>query len=437
MRKITTFVALCAIAGVCGYVATVNLWVALALALALAVLFLWNGIAKVPANPPHKAVLTFCGRRLTVVLNEGWNWVPVRPLLFSLIPIRVEKINKDFPPQRVRTPDKAEISVSASVTFIPGIAGDPESYITYLNSGAEVGVGRILGDTVEDRVKTWAASNKEGPADWPEAQMMRDDAHSVLAHAILGEALTKVGGPIPTSTLLRYFSVPQMEPTAYDSSPRNGWATGGEDWNWNGLDAIFSNFSVETQAELRRRVTQRRQEVKALREGRGSFGIESLGITILRFSVNEVRVEGEVARAAELAEKERREQDADKMEIENISERVKFLMEQHPKLTVEAAIQLVQTERGKVRKTVIDVNGSQTSIGHDLLGLLGAKDLSHGSSGSGDQPDRGGRQDNRQDGQSDQEPPRMKTREELIKEADEFHEKFGTWPGIDPLKRGG
>lgn len=420
----------CGVVGVCGYVAT-NLWIALALALALAVLSVWNGIAKVPANPPHKAVLTFCGRRLPGVLNEGWNWVPIRPLLFSLILIKVEKVNRDFPPQRVRTPDKAEISVSASVTFIPGIAGDPQSYITYLNSGGEVGVGRILGDTVEDRVKTWAASNKEGPADWPEAQMMRDDAHSVLAHSLLGEALVRVGGPIPTSTLLRYFSVPQMAPTAYDASPRNGWATGGEDWNWNGLDAIISNFSVEAQAELRRRVTQRRQEVKALREGRGRFGIESLGITILRFSVNEVRVEGEVARAAELQEKERREQDADKTEIENISARVKALMNEHPKLDVNAAFELVQTERGKVRKQIISVGGSQTALGHDLLGLAGlAKELMGSSSGG--QSERGGQ------GQSnnDARPPR-KTREQIVQDAEEFHRAHGTWPGWDPDHRGG
>ena len=358
--------------------------VALFLVVPLLALFIYNGLQKVPAKPPHKAILVFLGRRLKIVLNEGWNFLPIYPFVFDFVLIKVEKVNYDLEPQEVRTPDRAVISVKASVTWIPGIQGSPESYIDYLNSGGEEGVRKIIHDVIEDRTKTWAGSNREGPSTWMEAQVLKDDAHEVLVKSLLGGTLVPIGNPIPTNTWMRFFDSPQSEPTAYDTARRPGqtpWAfkdgaTG--DWNWSGLQAIYDGYSPADQSELKRKVDQRIDDVRKMREGKGEFGDKSLGITIVRFSVNDIKVTGEVARAAELEEKERRERDADTMELDNVSARIRKLRKENRGMSLEEAIRTVQIERGKISKSVIEVLGASTGLGQDFLGALGFQKMPGG-----------------------------------------------------------
>lgn len=348
--------------------------------LPLVVLFIYNGLKKIPAKPPNKAILVFLGKRLKVVLTEGWKFFPIHPFLFDFILIKVEKVNYDLEPQQVRTPDRAMISIQASITWTPGIEDSPESYIAYLNSGGEEGVKKIIHDIIEDRTKTWAGSNREGPSTWMEAQAMKDDAHLVLAKSILGDALTSIPKEfqgVPTSTWMRFLDQPQSEPTEYDANPRNGWASRGIDaagrptWDWNGLQTKFSGYSPIDQNELKDAVKARRDDTRKIREGKANFGDESLGITIVRFTINDLKVEGEVARAAELEEKERRERDADAMELDNVSARVQKFRKENPDATLEEAIRTVQIERGKISKSVIEVLGASTGIGQDVLGALG------------------------------------------------------------------
>ena len=340
----------------------------------LTTLFFVEGLKLIPANPPHKGILTFCGKRQEVALNEGLNFFPLWPL-FNFILIKVEKINYDLEPQEVRTPDKAMISVMASLTFTPGIEDTPGSFITYLNSGGPEGVKKIIHDTIEDRVKTWAASNREGPSTWMEALALKDDAHEVLVKLILGNILEEVGDPIPTNTWMRFLDKPQSEPTQYDAIRHNGkkWATKNPDgsWNWDGLQDIFDAYTDRYKAELEAKIRRRRKAVRKIREGKGEFGDESLGITIVRFTVNEIEVTGKVAEAAEQAEKESREQDADKVEITNVSNRIAELRARHPDMSVEQAIRLVQVERGKATQTNVNIGGASTALGADLLGAIG------------------------------------------------------------------
>lgn len=375
---------------VCVPFALFSFWLALVSYLALVALFLFSSIQMVPASPPHKAILTFLGKRQNIVLDEGWNYVPLHPWMFGLILVKVEKVNDDLNPQEVMTPDNAKLSVSESITWKPGIKDKPESFITFLNSGGEKGVRKIIYDMAEDRTKTWARSNREGPSDWEEAQALKDDVHGVLAKALLGTALGATMGtaleaiddpdpnnPVPTPTWMRFFDNPQSEPTKYDANPRNGWAFKGVDvagnvtWNWDGLQAKFDAYPATAKILLKRQISERRERIKEIREGRGEFANESLGITILRFTVNEVKLIGAVADAAEKKEKENRERDAEKVEIKNVSERAAELMAAHPSLTSAQAFEIVQTERGKIAKTIVAVSGAKTDGGSDLLGAAG------------------------------------------------------------------
>lgn len=366
MRTFCTIVVLGLITVISMFLVLVNFWLALAMFVVLIATFAYNAVQTVPANPPHKAILMILGKRQNVVLDEGWNFVPLYPVIFNFILVKVEKVNYDLEPQQVRTPDRAVISISASITWIPGIENSPESYIDYLNSGGEDGVRSIIHDVIEDRIKTWAYSNTGGPSIWMEAQTLEDDTHEALVRDLLGDMLASVDSLIPANTWMRFFDKPQSEPTEYDANPRNGWAWKGEDsegkpdWNWDGLQKIYDSYPNSEQLKLKEQVDQRKKDIRKIRSGKGDFRYRSLGITIVRFTVNEVKVMGRVAKAAEMEEKKRRERDADKIRIDNISERAKKLMVDHPDLTLKQAFELVQVERGKVTKTIIDVTGSKT-----------------------------------------------------------------------------
>ncbi len=402
IRTIVTVVALNVFVLVSALFVFVWVWLVPVVFVALTAWLIRNGLKNIPAQPPHKAILMFFGRRLKIVLGEGWNFFPLYPFVFSFALVKVEKVNYDLEPQQVRTPDRAVISISASVTWTPGVEDRPESYIAYLNSGGEEGVRKIIHDVIEDRTKTWAGSNKEGPSTWMEAQAMKDDAHEVLVKSLVGDDLTPIPAKfqkVPTSTWMRFLDDPKSEPTEYDANPQNHWAIKNKEtgeWNWDDLQRVYDGFSDDDRQDLALFIKMRRLEIKRIRQGKGSFRDESLGITIVRFTVNEVKVEGKVAEAAELEEKERREREADKMEIENVSERIKKLRTDHPDMPLEEAIMMVQTERGKISESVIRVIGAKTGLGQDAIVAFGLQKLpgapAASASGQGNQGQQGGGQ---------------------------------------------
>jgi len=340
--------------------------------LVLSYYFIKNGIVEVPADPPHKAILVFLKKRRRMVLDEGWHWLPLYPFIFSFILIKAGKKTRNFEPQEVRTPDNALLDIKTAATWIPGIDGSPDSYITYLNSGGEEGVEKILHNAIEDRSKTWARSNREGPSNWMEAQANKDDAHEVLAKATMRENFEPIDSIVPTGTWMRFFDSPQSEPTQYDALPKNGWAHKDQstnDWNWDGLQRYYDSLPAEERDRIRAAIVKRKDMVRSIREGNAVFYNRSLGITIVMFVVNEIKVKGAVADAADKEEKENRERRADTVEIDNFSERARGLMKDHPGLSSEEAFATAEVILNKVTKTIVRVDGAQTGLGHDLLGV--------------------------------------------------------------------
>lgn len=415
---------------------------------ALTTLFATNGLRKIPASPPHKAILVLFGRRLEVVINEGWNFFPGYPFVFSFILVKVEKVNYDLEPQEVRTPDNALLSIKASITWIPGIEDRPKSYIDYLNSGGEDGVRKIIHDVIEDRIKTWARSNKEGPATWEEAQATKDEAHGVLSKSLLGRALKAIDlkfQDVPTSTWMRFFDDPKSEPTDYDANPSSGWATkelpdnrGHVKFKWDGLDAKIAGYSQEDRDLLEDQIKNRRRQIRKLREGRGKFPKPSLGITVVRFTINEVKVEGEVAKAADLAEKERKEMQADTVEMKNIADRAKGLRKDNPEMTYEKAVETVMIAQGKVRKSVIQVDGAATGLGQDGIAMMQIqRSLPDPGQTPPANPRGKGNPGNPGKGKGTSSNPAVSTKAtaEAKKAADEYFTTYGVYPSWDPLKR--
>ena len=437
---VTIFGALCAGLLLTSYFFPNNsYWVEASIlgALTLVALFFWNALQKVPAGPPpNKAVLLLRGRRQDVVLEEGWNVFPLYPFLFDFILVNVETQNLEVKNLQVRTPDKAIVKMEAEITYDPGIEGNPHSYNVYLNRGGAKGVEKILGGIVGDRTKTWASSNREGPSTWIEAQQLRDDIHGVLVKSLLGAALTDVDSPIPTGTWMRFFDSPQSQPTVYDSAERPHqprWAFRDEEtgeWNWDGLQAIFNGYTPEEQEALKGKIKDRRDAIREIREGSGKFPLESLGITILKFTVGELEVGGNVAAMADNEEKERRQREGEDMELDGVSERVARLRKKHPEYTIQEATRVVQLQQGKLTQQIVEVIGAATGLGQDVIAGASlhrtpapqpASPPSNPGNNPAGNPQGGAPQPNKDPAQA----------------AQEFFDQHGNWPYWDPMNRGG
>lgn len=314
---------------------------------------------KIQADPPHQGILVFLGRRQKKLLREGLIYLPFRPVIFDALQVNVVKVNQDLPELILRTPDKAEIYVSVSMTWTPGLTteGVPdeeraEALIHFLNSGEEKGVRTILQDIISDRLRIWAFSDEEGPADWEEAVGAKDDTVAILVKAILGEVLAPIHSTIPTSVLLRYFSSPRLGPTKYETK-RYG-RKDEQDKNaseWEKLEEELGGPSSTEYQELKGQVEERRKIIQKLRQGDGYFYKKSLGITLNKFTVNAVKPHGETAKAVDAIAKETYQREAEAIEIKNVLERVQEIMDRLH-VSAEEAIEVVQTERKKVVKSI-------------------------------------------------------------------------------------
>ena len=334
-----------------------NIWIGAIVTGVTIVSIAMNGIVRIEAQPPHKGVLTILGRRQKgAPLNEGIHFLPIRPWISDAIPVPVQKINSDFaaePTQKVTIPDGAQLTIPISITWSP----DEDRLIQFLNSGGKDGVVSILGDVVRERLREWAFSPHEGPQTWQEAMGMRFEALAVLAKAIIGSksqrdgdedgALTDIESGLPTPLLLRYFHEPFRKPPRWESEKRFA----GEQW-----ERFEEMLEREAPGQwdrdaLEGRVNSRRREIEALRMGSRKFTRPDLGIAIWRINVGEILLSPELAQAAERKAIEEREKEAEQIEREHYADMIINLRERLG-ITTEQAIELIQTERGKVTKAL-------------------------------------------------------------------------------------
>ncbi|MBI2592844.1 MAG: hypothetical protein HYW37_01615 [Candidatus Colwellbacteria bacterium] len=91
--------------------------------------------------------------------------------------------------------------------------------------------------------------------------------------------------------------------------------------------------------------------VGRLRRGNAVQAIPQLGIMLNRLNVTDIVPTGTLATAAELMAKERRDQVGETVELQHISQRVAALRTELG-ITTQEAINLVQTERDKVVRTI-------------------------------------------------------------------------------------
>ncbi len=271
--------------------------------------FFLQALRKIPADPPHKAIITLFGKRTGKIKNEGWGFFPLYPWLCGYIPINMEKKNQDLIPREVRTAeDMAEIEVAVSLTWRPDsdIGPDVQSYlIEYLNSGGENGVKSIIDDVVEEAIREFAADPTRMPNTWEDAVKMRKEFLAEIVISILGK-----------------------DPSQTSQQEIN-----------------------EITAELRR--------------GNGKMKLETLGIVLNRVNITHIQPKGKLAEAAELEAKEKRERKAEIIELDHVSDRIKKLRKLG--FANEQALEIIQTERGKVQK---NINESKLNISPETREMI-------------------------------------------------------------------
>ena len=126
--------------------------------------FVLQGLRKIPANPPHKGVKTWLGKKVILrdgtceVCDEGWGFYPFFPYLYGFIPIKVARITFEVVSAKTRTPDGAESKVPVWLTVRP----IPELLHNYIASGKEAGVVKQLTGKIQERIREWAMGQEEG-----------------------------------------------------------------------------------------------------------------------------------------------------------------------------------------------------------------------------------------------------------------------------------
>ncbi len=255
------------------------------------------GLRKLPTDPVTYGVVTLFGKRTSWCVKEGWHWFFLYPFVHGFVPVDMTAKNQDFSPEDLRTPDMAEIEVLTSITFKP----DPDRLINYLNNKGEAGVREILDDVVEEAIRERAANPTKPPYTWEEAVKMKGVFIAEVAATIIGRDAE---------------TVPAEE-----------------------LEAL----------------------ARELRRGNSAVGIETLGIILSRVNVKSIKPKGELAKAAEQAAKELREMEAEKIEINNVGDRIKDLVEKTG-ISRELAVEVVQTERKKVTKDIKQIKLDAGSV---------------------------------------------------------------------------
>lgn len=261
-----------------------------------------QGLRKIPADPPHCAVLTVFGKRTSVTKKEGWHFFPLYPWFYGYILVNITKKNQDLIPREVRTAqDMAEIEITVSLTWQP----DSGNIIEYLNSGAESGVKSILEDVVEEAVREFAADATRKPNTWEDAVKMKREFLAEIVLAILGK-----------------------DPASL------------------------------TQAEIDSMAMD-------LRRGNGKLKMETLGTILNRVNVTSIKPKGKLADAAQREATEQRERKAETIELNHVAERIGALKKLG--LSNEQALEIIQTERGKVTKSI---NETKLNVSEETRAMI-------------------------------------------------------------------
>ena len=97
------------------------------------------------------------------------------------------------------------------------------------------------------------------------------------------------------------------------------------------------------------------EAIANLRRANGKTKMLALGIIINRFNVGTIEIKGKLGQLIEKIAMEAVDREAEIVELEHVAQRIKKLMELG--MSIEAATEVVQTERAKITKHVQEIKG--------------------------------------------------------------------------------
>jgi len=111
-------------------------------------------------------------------------------------------------------------------------------------------------------------------------------------------------------------------------------------------------------------------DIQRIRKGDGVAKIESLGIVLNRLNIGTIWIKGKLGEEAEKIAQEQRERAAEKIELKHITARAKEMREELG-ISSKDAIEVVQTERYKVDKRIVEYKGLKGVKGLPLISVGG------------------------------------------------------------------
>lgn len=318
----------------------------------LASMFTYHSLLKIEANPPQKGIVTWLGSFTGEVLDAGWRFFPGNPFIYNFIGADATKVSLTFN-VKANTPDSVPLEMEVNLVY----RFDPENYREFINSGGKDGVTEILKDIVHERIREWSTSEEEGPQGWKEARQAREEAIAILVKAILDETLDPVDDKLPTSALLKFYSKPQQPPYHAEETK---WGAG-----WSKLRTIIESRSAVEQGELEKRVEARREAIKKVTKGKG-LSKPSLGITIRRLGLGDIKPPADIEKSASLKPVEEMKRDAEAVQLDAVRDRIKELRDMG--FSPGDARDTVQVERGKLKR---ELKENRVSVDPETLKVLG------------------------------------------------------------------
>lgn len=341
-----------------------------------------QGLLFVSNDPISVAVITKYGaidwlktknkdgseKTIIVTKKHGLRFIFLRGIMYDAKIIVVKRINIDLPEQEIITPDNAVNYLPSQYTFTPG-----PNYLQYIINGGEEGVKNILNDQIAEKQRIWGSSKTEGPKTWQDMRGAGDEAISLLIKSIAGEDLTPIPSEIPTWKLFQYYKKVSFYPSEDEIKEMQK------------IREEIEKLSPEEEKKLKKAIDERWDLVKKVRHGNGTQKIDTLGITLNRYNIGKIRVNEKLEEALQKRTVEKAEAEAEKIELDNIKIRIFELMFEHneegkPKtgtdgkyirtgISEQAAIELIQSERGKVPKK-ISVERKELSLDKVTLEMI-------------------------------------------------------------------
>jgi regulator of protease activity HflC (stomatin/prohibitin superfamily) len=194
-----------------------NMWVMLPAYFAILILGcnLPQGFVLMPNDPPHFGIVTRLGRRLwkrhpdagkvirgkgiipkdsktTVILTEGWNWIPFRRILYGVRMINMSKRSIDLDPQTLITPDQVTTDVPIAIAYTPC----QEHIINLLDLGTDdpfTVLEGMVADIAADKLRVWAINpdkNSGTPQNYEQLLSASGDAEKLLIESICNATIS-------------------------------------------------------------------------------------------------------------------------------------------------------------------------------------------------------------------------------------------------------